>query len=102
MTGLPATDHTRRAKRRALGIRNTGSPKKRKELYRDLLKVTRKTVNMAERMLQEGVYVIGFSFPVVPRGAARIRAQVSAALSFEDLDFAIGTFAKVGKELGAI
>ena len=51
LTSLPINDHTRRAKRRALGIRNTGSPKKREVLYRDLLKVTDKTVNMAERMV---------------------------------------------------
>ena len=57
-------------------------------------------VKMAERMLDEGIYVIAFSYPVVPRGAARIRVQVSAALSTEDLDFAIEKFAKVGRELG--
>ncbi len=50
LTGMPITNHTRRAKRRALGVRNTGSGKKRKALYRDLLKVTHKTVAMAERM----------------------------------------------------
>ena len=49
-TGLPIVNHTRRAKRRALGIRNTGSASKRKTLYRDLLKVSVKTVRMAERM----------------------------------------------------
>ena len=59
-------------------------------------------VKMAERMLEEGIYVIAFSYPVVPRDAARIRIQVSAALSMEDLDFAIEKFTKVGKELGVI
>ena len=59
-------------------------------------------VTMAERLLEEGVYVIGFSYPVVPRGAARIRIQVSAAFLTEDLDFAVGNFTKVGKELGLI
>ena len=59
-------------------------------------------VRMAERMLEEGIYVIGFSYPVVPRGAARIRIQVSAALSRDDLEFAIEKFGKVGKELGVI
>jgi glycine C-acetyltransferase len=50
---------------------------------------------MADAMLEEGVYVIGFSYPVVPNGAARIRTQISAAHSTEDLDFAIRCFAKV-------
>ena len=57
-------------------------------------------VKMAERLLEEGVYVIAFSYPVVPRDAARIRIQVSAALSKEDLDFALEKFALVGRELG--
>jgi glycine C-acetyltransferase len=55
---------------------------------------------MAERMLGEGVYVIGFSFPVVPQGKARIRTQVSAAHTREDLDFAVQAFAKVKREMG--
>ena len=59
-------------------------------------------VDMADRMLGEGIYVIGFSYPVVPQGRARIRVQMSAALSTEDLDFAIEKFSKVGKELGII
>ncbi|HSV56578.1 MAG TPA: glycine C-acetyltransferase, partial [Magnetospirillaceae bacterium] len=54
---------------------------------------------MADRLLSEGVYVIGFSFPVVPRGKARIRVQVSAAHSSEDIDFALEAFQRVGKEL---
>ena len=56
----------------------------------------------AERMLAEGVYVIGFSFPVVPKGEARIRVQISAAHSQQELDLAIAAFAKVGRELGVI
>ena len=56
---------------------------------------------MAERLLEEGVYVIGFSYPVVPRGAARIRVQSSASLAAEDVEFAISKFALVGKELAA-
>ncbi len=55
---------------------------------------------MAERMLEKGVYVIGFSFPVVPQGKARIRVQVSAAHTPDDLDFAIQAFAAVKAELG--
>jgi glycine C-acetyltransferase len=54
----------------------------------------------ADAMLQRGVYVIGFSYPVVPQGKARIRAQISAAHSPEDLAFAIEQFAAVKKELG--
>jgi glycine C-acetyltransferase len=50
---------------------------------------------MAERMLDEGVYVIGFSYPVVPQGKARIRVQVSAAHSTDDLDFAVAAFFRV-------
>jgi glycine C-acetyltransferase len=58
--------------------------------------------NMATRMLEEGIYVIGFSFPVVPMGKARIRVQMSAAHSIEQLDQAIETFGRVGKEMGVI
>jgi glycine C-acetyltransferase len=56
----------------------------------------------AERMLAEGVYVVGFSYPVVPRDAARVRVQMSAALEDADIDFALERFAKVGRELGVI
>ena len=57
---------------------------------------------MAARMLEEGVYVIGFFFPVVPKGQARIRVQISAAHERHHLDTAIAAFIKVGKELGVI
>jgi glycine C-acetyltransferase len=57
-------------------------------------------VRMAEALLEKGVYVIPFSFPVVPKGKARIRTQVSAAHSKEDLDFAIEKFAEAKAELG--
>jgi glycine C-acetyltransferase len=57
---------------------------------------------MAEKMLQEGVYVIGFSYPVVPQGKARIRTQMSAGHERHHLDKAIAAFAKVGRELGVI
>jgi glycine C-acetyltransferase len=56
----------------------------------------------AERLLQRGVYVIGFSFPVVPMGKARIRTQMSAGHSIEQLDFAIEAFIAVGRDLGVI
>ena len=57
---------------------------------------------MAARMLERGIYVVGFSFPVVPKGQARIRTQMSAAHSFEDVDRAVDAFTAVGKELGII
>ncbi len=57
-------------------------------------------VEMARRLLDEGVYVIGFSYPVVPKGQARIRVQISAAHEPADLDHAVAAFTKVGRELG--
>jgi len=57
---------------------------------------------MADKLLEEGVFVIGFSFPVVPKGSARIRTQISAAHSMADLDHTIAAFAKIGRELGVI
>ena len=54
----------------------------------------------ADAMLAHGVYVVGFSFPVVPQGRARIRTQISAAHSREDLEFAVAAFARVKKDLG--
>jgi glycine C-acetyltransferase len=57
---------------------------------------------MADRLLEEGIYVIGFSYPVVPKGRARIRVQLSAALTREDLDRAVGAFVKVGREMGVV
>jgi glycine C-acetyltransferase len=59
-------------------------------------------VQMADKLLAEGVYVIGFSFPVVPRGKARIRTQMSAALTLADLERSLQAFAKVGRELELI
>lgn len=56
----------------------------------------------ADKLLQEGIYVIGFFFPVVPKGQARIRVQISAAHEKEHLDKAIAAFEKIGKELGVI
>ena len=57
---------------------------------------------MADRLLAEGIYVIGFSFPVVPKGEARIRTQMSAAHTQEQLDRAIDAFIRIGKELKVI
>jgi glycine C-acetyltransferase len=58
--------------------------------------------DMADRMLKEGIYVIAFSYPVVPEDKARIRVQMSAGLTIEDLDKAIAAFTKVGKEMGIL
>ena len=57
---------------------------------------------MAAKLLERGIYVVGFSFPVVPKGQARIRVQLSAAHSDEDVDRAVAAFAEVGRELGLI
>jgi glycine C-acetyltransferase len=59
-------------------------------------------VEMAARLLDEGIYVIGFSYPVVPRGQARIRVQLSAAHSDDDVDRAVASFAKIGRALGLL
>ena len=56
----------------------------------------------AAQMLNEGIYVIGFCYPVVPEGKARIRTQMSAAHSRQDLDAAIAAFERVGKKLNVI
>ena len=58
--------------------------------------------NMADKLLAEGIYVTGFSFPVVPKGQARIRTQISAAHTKEQLDTAIAAFTRIGKEMGVI
>jgi len=59
-------------------------------------------VDFAAKLLDEGIYVIGFSYPVVPKGQARIRVQLSAAHSHADIDRAIAAFTKVGRELGVL
>ena len=57
---------------------------------------------MADKLLSQGIFVTSFSFPVVPKGKARIRTQMSAAHSKEQLDKAIEAFAKIGRDLGII
>jgi len=59
-------------------------------------------VEFARRLLDEGIYVIGFSYPVVPKGQARIRVQLSAAHSDAEIDSAIAAFTKIGRELGVL
>ena len=67
-----------------------------------LLGEAKTAVDMADRMLQEGIYVIAFSHPVVPEGKARIRVQMSAGLTLEELDTAIAAFTRVGKAMGIV
>jgi glycine C-acetyltransferase len=57
---------------------------------------------MAQALLDEGIYVIAFSYPVVPKGLARIRVQLSAAHTDEMVDRCVAAFTKVGKALGAL
>ena len=58
--------------------------------------------DFARDLFEEGVYAVGFFFPVVPKGQARIRTQVSAAHTRDQLDRAIAAFGKIGRELGVI
>jgi glycine C-acetyltransferase len=62
----------------------------------------KRTVEMARKLRERGIFVVGFSYPVVPRGEARIRVQISAAHTREQLDRAIDAFANVGREVGLI
>jgi len=57
---------------------------------------------MAARLLERGLYVTAFSYPVVPQGAARIRTQMSAAHSDADIDMAVAAFTEVGREMGVL
>jgi glycine C-acetyltransferase len=61
-----------------------------------------KAARMADLLLEQGIYVIGFSYPVVPKGQARIRVQLSAAHSEGDIDRAIAAFSTVGRALGVV
>ncbi len=67
-----------------------------------ILGETAKAIHMSELLLAEGVFVTGFGYPVVPQGQARVRCQLSAAHSRDDLDFALRAFKKVGSKLGLI
>jgi len=67
-----------------------------------ILGETARAIRMSEALLDEGVFVTGFGYPVVPQGHARIRCQLSAAHTREDLDFALGAFQRVGTKLGLI
>ena len=59
-------------------------------------------IRISQRLLEEGVFVTGFGFPVVPEGTARIRVQMSAAIEEEHIDRALAAFEQVGQELGLI
>jgi len=67
-----------------------------------ILGETAQAIRMSEALLDEGVFVTGFGYPVVPQGHARIRCQLSAAHTRDDLDFALGAFRRVGTRLGVI
>ena len=67
-----------------------------------ILGETAKAIRMSEMLLDEGVFVTGFGYPVVPQGHARVRCQISAAHTRDDLDFALGAFKRVGTKLGLI
>ena len=63
---------------------------------------TAAAIQVSEMMLAEGVFVTGFGFPVVPHGTARVRCQISASHSRDDIDFAVRAFRKVGGKLGLV
>jgi glycine C-acetyltransferase len=67
-----------------------------------ILGETAKAIQMSNLLLEEGVFVTGFGYPVVPKGEARVRCQVSAAHTREDLDTVLAAFAQVGKRLALI
>jgi glycine C-acetyltransferase len=67
-----------------------------------MLGEAQKAQDMANALFDEGVYVSGFFFPVVPKGQARIRTQMNAALTREDLDFGLNAFANAGRKIGVI
>jgi glycine C-acetyltransferase len=67
-----------------------------------ILGETAKAIRMSELLLQEGVFVTGFGYPVVPQGHARIRCQLSAGHTRDDMDFALAAFRRVGGQLGLV
>ncbi len=91
--------HYFRSQMQALGFRLAG---KDHPIIPVMLGDAKLTQQFAKRMIEEGIYVIGFFYPVVPQGQARIRTQISVAHSTDDLNRAIAAFEKVGKELNII
>ena len=67
-----------------------------------ILGETAKAIQMSEMLLSEGVFVTGFGYPVVPKGEARVRCQISAAHTRDDLDQALRAFDKVGRKLSLV
>ncbi len=67
-----------------------------------ILGETAAAIRMSELLLERGVFVTGFGYPVVPQGQARVRCQISAAHTRDDLDQALDAFARVGRELKLI
>jgi glycine C-acetyltransferase len=63
---------------------------------------TADAIRMSEMLLDEGIFITGFGFPVVPQGTARLRCQVSAAHSFADLDFAVSSIRKIALKVGIL
>jgi glycine C-acetyltransferase len=84
---------------RALGFKPLAGPS---AIVPIIVGETAFAIAMSDRLLQEGVFVTGFGFPVVPEGTARIRVQISSALTRAELDRALAAFAKIGSELGVI
>ena len=86
------------------GIKNIGLDIKGKDhpIVPIMIYDAKKAVEMSEKLLEKGIYVIAFSFPVVPKDKARIRVQISAAHSKEQIDSAINAFGEVAKELNII
>jgi glycine C-acetyltransferase len=83
----------------ALGFRTRGD---RSAIVPVMLGDAKLSQVMADKLLDEGIYVIGFFYPVVPKDTARIRVQLSAAHSEAHVDHALAAFGKVGKELGVV
>lgn len=96
---LASNAETFRREMTALGFTLTGNGH---PIIPVMLGDARLAQDFATGMLKRGVYVVGFSFPVVPKGAARIRTQMSAAHSAQDVETAISAFAETGRELGVI
>ena len=98
---VPAGDQKRLIK---AGVKNAGFDYKDGEsaIVPIMLYDAKLAQQMANELLKEGIYVIGFFFPVVPKEHARIRVQLSAAHSSEQIDAAIAAFTKVGKSMGVI
>ena len=76
--------------------------RKNQELQELSVRLESLATRMADKLLERGIYVVGFSYPVVPQGQARIRVQVSAAHTDGQLDRALAAFTETGKELGVI